>query len=265
MVKHNVVRFLTLCLVINFLALHIGSDAYATGGAFSDTKHGGGTVDGIPFSGVDRSVNPDFGTFYNDASPEAGQYKPGECTHCHEPHSSFGGSEPPPNNGSIEDPAGGPNPYLTFGDSKPEFCLYCHDSINFNPVYGGGTGFWKFFQGTSRYKATGHYNNTNMKNPGYGSNSIWPRKDRTYNLQYGHCLHCHTPHGIKEESGSEYDTSAVPSSKHLASNNASVSTDYLIPRQLIAWEEALCENCHKSTSEGGIADAGDIKSQISKL
>lgn len=238
-------------------------DANATGGVFPNTKHGGGTVDGIPFSGVNRGVNPDYGTYYNNLTPEAGQYKPGECTHCHEPHASFGGGEPPPNS-SPADSGGGPNQYLGMADASPEFCWYCHEAMNFEPFYGGGTGFWKFYQGKQRYLESGHKNNPAMKNPGYGSGSPWPRTSRTNNLEAGHCLNCHTPHGVRSPSGT-YDTSAVPSSKQTTSSNPSVSTDYLIPRQLIAWEEGLCENCHKSTSEGGIAVAKDIKSQLSKL
>lgn len=251
-----------------FFFLKAAPDANATGGAFPNTKHGGGTVDSIPFSGVDRSVNPDYGTFYNNLTIEAGRYRPGECTHCHEPHASFGTTEPLPSSGSIEDPLGGPNPYLGMADANQNLCWYCHESINFNPIYGGGVGFWSFYQGKLRYQESGHYSNTTMKNPGYGAGSPWPRTNRTSNIQYGHCLNCHTPHGIKEASGTPFDTTAVPTSptnKHLAVNNPEVSTDYLIPRQLIAWEEALCENCHKSTGEGGLADAKDIKSQIAKL
>lgn len=238
-------------------------DANATGGAFPYTKHGGGTVDGMSFGGVDRGVNPDYGLYYND-SPEGGQYKSGECTNCHELHASFGGSEPAPASGSTEDPGGGPNSYLGMADPSQEFCWYCHENINYDPVYGGGTGYYKFYQGKSRYQASGHYSNTSMKNPGYGAGSPWPRTDRTGNLLSGHCLHCHTPHGVKSSSGT-YDTWAVPASKQTSASNPSVSTDYLIPRQLIAWEEGLCENCHKSTGEGGIAAAKDIRSQLGKL
>lgn len=249
-----------VCVLGGVVLLH---DANATNDAFKNTKHGGGTVDGIPFSGVDRGVNPDY-FYYNDAS-EAGRYAAGECTQCHEPHSSFGGTEPEPSSGSIDDPDGGPDPYLGLAGAEPDFCWYCHENINFNPLYGGGTGFWGFYQGKLRYQDSGHYQNTTMKNPGYGASQPWPRTDRTDNVQYGHCVNCHTPHGLMEDSGSEYDTTAVPASRHTVANNPSVSTDNLIPRKLIAWEEALCENCHQSVGSGGLADAGDIKSQIDKL
>jgi hypothetical protein len=86
-------------------------DADATEGAFTETKHGGEDVDGEPNDGVDRSVNSEVGAFYYDAT-EAGKYKPGECNHCHEPHASFGGSEPPP--ATTE-----PHDYLLFRDHRP--------------------------------------------------------------------------------------------------------------------------------------------------
>ena len=47
---------------------------------------------------------------------------------------------------------------------------------------------------------------------------------------------------------------------HCADNNASVSVDNLIPRQLIAWEEALCENCHDPSGPS----TKDIQSEIDK-
>lgn len=239
-------------------------DANATGGAFTNTKHGGGAVDGRQFSGIDRGVNPDYGLYYNSLNSEAGQYKAGECAQCHEPHGSFGGSEPEPSSGSTADPSGGPNKYLGMADANQEFCWYCHENMNFDPAFGGGTGYWKFYQGKTRYQESGHYQNTTMLNPGYGSGSPWPRTDRTNNLLYGHCLNCHTPHGVRSSSGT-YDTWAVPSSKQTTSGNPDVSADYLIPRQLIAWEEGLCENCHKSTSEGGLYYAKDIRTQLAKL
>jgi len=244
-----------------FTSTIVDDRAEATNDAFQYTKHGGGTVDGMPFSGVDRGVNPDY-IYYNDAS-EAGQYAAGECTMCHEPHASFGGVEPEPSVGSFQDPDGGPNPYLGLAGADQNFCWYCHENINFDPMYWGGTGFWKFYQGQAIYEASSHFISNNMKSPGYGASQPWPRTDRTSNILSGHCLNCHTPHGIMETPGSEYDTTAVPTSPtnyHLAANNASVSQDYLIPRQLIAWEEALCQNCHDSDGPART----DIKSALAR-
>ncbi|MHC4278334.1 MAG: hypothetical protein ACYSTI_13600, partial [Planctomycetota bacterium] len=88
----GVLAMAALYLVMDFKSV---PDADATGGAFTDTKHGGGTVDGVSHPGVDRSVNPANAPFYSSDS-EAGEYNPGECAHCHEAHSSFGELEPPP-------------------------------------------------------------------------------------------------------------------------------------------------------------------------
>jgi len=246
--------------------------AFATGGAFPYTKHGGGTVDDLPFSGVDRAVNPDYGAYYNDAA-EGGQYLPGECTHCHEPHASFGTTEPAPSTGDDA----GPDLYLLMKDyggnsqlgrNYAELCWYCHENINLNPLYGGGTGFWKFYQGKAVYQAGSHFTSTNFYWPGTSGDpvDIWPRRNRSLLPagNKGSCLNCHTPHGILETPGSEFDTAAVPTAGptnlHLAANNPSVSTDYLIPRQLIAWEEALCENCHDASGPS----TKDIQSEIDK-
>ena len=261
--------FRRIILLLLFLPVVV----YATNGAFQFTKHGGGTTDGSPpydagnGPGVDRSVNPAFTNYYNDATVEGGKYRGGECTHCHEPHASFGGSEPPPNSSADGDTGGGPDPYLVLSDPNPNACWFCHEY--FSNIGGSGSplgyGRYSFYQGKARYEQTGHYTNTTMKNPGYGAGQPWPRTDRTNTITPGHCLNCHTPHGILETPGNEYDTWAVPATKHLSANNPDVSVDYLIPRQLIAWEEALCENCHRSTSEGGLSQALDIRTQIAKL
>jgi hypothetical protein len=95
--RYKILFGVTIVLAALYLVTDFKSvpDADATGGAFTSTKHGGADVDSEPNDGVDRSVHPDVGAFYYDDS-EAGEYKPGECNHCHEPHASFGGIEPPP-------------------------------------------------------------------------------------------------------------------------------------------------------------------------
>src|SRR3990170_2923273 len=251
----------------------------ATGGAFKDTKHGGGTVDGIPFSGVDRALNPDFALFYNDAAG-AGKYEPGECTHCHEPHASFGQIEPKPNTSGDS----GPDRYLLmkeYGTSTnyANLCWYCHDNMsNINssgsPV---GMGRWSFYQGSSLagspYRDSSHYNSSLFYWPGDGAASpIWPRRNRSGlpTGNRGSCLNCHTPHGIKAaDAASAYDTSSpdgsggVPAAMQtVASGNPSVTSDYMIPRQLISWEETLCERCHDST--GPWVNNANIQDEINK-
>ena len=244
-----------------------GTEAFATNGAFPYAKHGGGTTDGItPYNngngpGVDRSVNPDYASYYHDQSSEAGKFRGGECNQCHEPHGSFGAGEPAPVNGS-------PSAYLLmrYGaevGNYAELCWYCHDSmtLNGNPA---GYGYWDFYQGSTIFQNSSHYQSSNFYWPGTSGDpvAIWPRRDRSSlpSKNRGSCLNCHTPHGIMESSGSEFDTSAVPASNHLAANNESVSADYLIPRQLIAWEEALCENCHDPSGPA----PNDIQTEINK-
>lgn len=295
--------FLLLLLLLP-LAFHLlPLSVYATGGAFVYTKHGGGTTDGsFPYPypiddgygyGVNRAVNPDYlGGYYNNLSEEAGRYKRGECNHCHEPHGSFGGSEPPPNlfTGNPNDE--GPDPYLLmkdYGGDSPKLrnyanlCWYCHENyldIN-NSGSPLGMGKWSFYQGKSVYEISTHYTNPSwptysMYWPGTGGGGEpWPRKDRS-NLPSGNrgsCLNCHTPHGIKGSDLAQYDTfspdgsGGVPVNRQFAcisSNNPpdcnpSVSKDFLIPRQLISWEETLCERCHDASGP-----APNIQTEINK-
>ncbi len=256
-------------IIFFLLFVLIPGRVLATGGAYPYTKHGGGTVDGVNFNGVDRGVNPDYSSVGNQYfnTTEAGVYQPGECGQCHETHASFGGLEPPPATGGDA----GPDPYLLFKEygtsaNYSELCWYCHEYLapNGKPT---GYGYWGFYQGKTVYQASSHYNSPNMFWPGTTGDpvTIWPRQSRQSlpSGNKGSCLNCHTPHGIKETSGKEFDTNAVPISPtnlHLAANNASVDTDYVIPRQLIAWEEALCENCHDSSGPA----SSDIQTEIDK-
>lgn len=258
------IALLSTVIIVITASFNTVHDANATGGAFPYSKHGGGTTDGLtPYDigngpGVDRAVNPDYVTHFNSLNPEAGKYKGGECTQCHEPHASFGGSEAPPSAAGDA----GPDLYLAlkeYGTSAnyANLCWYCHEKfININGSGSPpGKGRWSFYQGMTVYQSSSHYLNSNFYWPGTSGDPavIWPRQSRSGQPSgnKGSCLNCHSPHGVKEGGASTaFDISAVPTSPtdlHLAANNASVSTDYLIPRQLIAWEEALCENCHDAS------------------
>jgi len=203
---------------------------YATGGAYTRTKHGD-TISGVDRSGIDSNYN---------------NYNKGECAHCHEPHASFGGSEPAPVTGAAND-------YLIFSVNTNGLCWTCHETFQLgsNPV---GWGFYGFYQGETIYLNSSHGNsavNQNMEWPGLtGSQDdpIWPREvNRSLpGNQEGLCLNCHTPHGIS----GRYDTGAVPV--------GAGTQDGLIPHQLIAREEALCENCHDGNP------AANIQSEIEK-
>ncbi|MBI3752734.1 MAG: hypothetical protein HY266_01650 [Deltaproteobacteria bacterium] len=214
-------RFLLLsAIALIFVAAYLLTDlksvptsAFATGNAYTSTKHGGGTTDGaLPYDagngpGVDRSVNPDYTTkYYNSASAGAGKYKGGECSQCHEPHASFGGynGEPPPNS--------------TTGDTAS----------------------------------------------GESATEPWPRKSRT-GLNAGNtgsCLNCHTPHGISGSANYANDVGTAPASGNY--KVTSTTPTGLIPRQLIAWEEALCLRCHDSDgpATAGGAITTNIKAEV---
>lgn len=271
--------FVIICASFYFTA---SQEVSATGSAFPSTKHGGGTTDSeTPFDngngpGVDRSVHPDYTNYYNEINAEAGKYKGGECTQCHEPHASFGETEPLPSSGGDA----GPDPYLAlkeYGGASANYailCWYCHENFtNINSSgYGLSYGRWGFYQGKTIFEASSHGAPPagTFYWPGTGGGDIWPRNDRS-GLPTGNrnsCLNCHTPHGIKAAgSGSAYDTTSpdttggVPAAlQTVASGNPSVNADYLIPRQLIAWEETLCEKCHDATGPS----TKNIQTEINK-
>jgi len=273
----------------------------ATGGAFPFTKMGAtapGAVVGVgnetEFGGARRKKA--VGETAADYVYPIEVYGRGECTQCHEPHASFAGQEPYPNNatgaatpvyfGDIS-PYGtsdsaifeGPDPYLLFADNNAVLCWTCHetftltqtgDSVSKGGILPQGYSSFGFYQGKPIYEASTH------GDPALNANMIWPdaatgadihpRRSRLafdgVIAQKGYCLNCHTPHGIMT-SVATYDLTAVPAAKQTEAANQSVTKDFLIPRQLIAWEEALCFNCHDGTSAtGGFVD--DIKSEIEK-
>lgn len=262
--------------------IYLPSSVIATGGAFPYTKHGA-TVGGenrTQDGGVDRSVTGQW-----PPVNEAGTYKKGECTHCHEPHASWGESEPYPNASSYPSfmtstEAAGPSRYLLFSEANPSgtptgagasFCWTCHENFTLqgNPP---GWGYYGFYQGMNMWGAHQILGWLGIGWPGEPPNgtasTIHPRNPRTSGAR---CLHCHTPHGIKAASaGGAYDTWAVPSANQIACTapdtpigcNPSVTADYLIPHQLLAWEEALCFNCHDSS--GPASGDMNIKTEIEK-
>lgn len=253
-----------------FSLVYLPSFLNATGGAFPYTKHGGATG-----NGVDRSVTGQW-----PPATEAGTYLKGECAHCHEPHASFGGTEPYPNSGSYpsfmtSSEAAGPSKYLLFSNANPggfeagagaSFCWTCHENLTLsgNPI---GWGYYGFYQGRNMWGAHQILGWVGIGWPGEppngGASTIHPRNPRTAGAR---CLHCHTPHGIKGTVSSPYDTWAVPVANQIACTapdtpfgcNPSLTADYLIPHQLLAWEEALCFNCHDG------APAMNIKTEIEK-
>jgi hypothetical protein len=238
-------------------------DAGATGGAFTSTKHGGADVDGESQPGVDRSVNPEVGVFYYDVT-DAGEYEPGECNHCHEPHASFGGSEPRPFTTE-------PHSYLLFRDNDNTLCWYCHENINFDPFFNGGVGRWKFYQGKAIFEDSSHESDPNFTWPGdtdlANDGTIWPRdygNQARPNADFGKCINCHTPHGIKDASNTPgHDFGTISTSNYVVGTDPTANDKELIYRQAIAREEALCLNCHDHATLGP-ATGGNIKAQVEK-
>jgi hypothetical protein len=257
----------TLYLVTDFESV---PDADATGGAFEDTKHGGGTVDGFPHSGVDRSVNPDHFPFYS-GSPDAGQYNPAECVHCHEPHNLFGGVSQDPESSPQDSSAGTPDPYLLFGDNTNELCWYCHENINFDPFYGGGVGAWRFYQGQLIYESASHGVSTSFRWPDdtdlTNDGTIWPRNYARPPGDAKKCINCHTPHGIKDTTNTGHDFGTISNSNYVVGTDPTPSSKELIYRQTIAREDALCLNCHDTgaTEDSSTGPAAlNIKDQVDK-
>lgn len=257
-----IILIATFALVALYLVSgsNIVPKADATGGAFTDTKHGGGTVDGEIHAGVDRSVNPENFPYYNSDEAGAGKYQSGECSHCHEPHSSFGGE------GTDPLPTGGPTDYILMESSynsavegeNSNLCWYCHEEINWDPFFGGGIGRWKFYQGQSLFELSGHATaSTSFAWPGTGGGEVFPRRDRSGYAAANDesCVNCHTPHGV---GGTGVDTGAQTTANYTA--NASDPGTTLIPRQLIAREEALCLRCHDADGPAG----ADIHTEINK-
>ena len=278
-------------LIVFLFLLCIPTYIYATGGAFPFTKHGGGTTDAeTPCAGgVNRGLGADYGgncttaataNAYHSGNSDAGTYMSGECAHCHEPHAMFGTTEPAPS--GVGD--AGPDPYLVFKEygtstNYAYLCWYCHENIsNINLSSSPLTmGRWSFYQGQSVYALSSHYLSPQFYWPGTAGGgdpvTIWPRQARSSSGgNVGSCLNCHTPHGIKSSGASTaFDTTSpdgtggVPTDRQIVNCvippcNPSVTSDYMIPRQLISWEENLCERCH----DAGGPSTKNIQDEINK-
>lgn len=256
-----------VALLLSFTATRY---VYGTGGTFFQTEHGGTdatypdrayypATDGV--TGVNRGrIIPPFGGFYDDTEPEAGKYKPGECSHCHEPHASFGGSEPVPNWFSHGAAGEGPDKYLLLSnydtqDTRAELCGNCHREIdpdaNGNPF---DTPADFSFKGVAKFKETAHFQppggRTPVRWPGgqYGSN--YPQKSVS---EAGTCVNCHTPHGYPYSSSYVSASTGTPYPKQLVEladiNNKNPATSPITGWPNVAGRdpddaEDLCLTCH---------------------
>lgn len=275
MYRFLVIGFLFITASVWFLtSSDFGSvtEANATGGAFKLTKHGGNSaIDGgvwcpIAPCGVDRQISGTGPHYVGNA--EAGKWQAGECMHCHEPHASFGGIEPPPS-------GDGPNTYLLFRDygdagNYAELCWGCHEQMSLGspPVFGEeGFGYWGYYQGRTNFENSGHGTNGSFIYPGPqagdGAAEPFPRRDRggLPGANANSCLNCHSPHGVGA-GGYANDIGTPATGNFVVASQAQIDAavpNGVIPRKAIALEESLCLRCHNSVA---VAPALDIKTQI---
>ena len=280
--RKSIFIFLLIAFNIYIAALVFTQIVEATGGAFTSTKMGGNDLDseGITM-GVNRSTNSGVLSLGGNAVPAYSVYSSGECNHCHELHGSFGGSEPDPVDS-------GPHPYMTFKNAQidmdgADFCLYCHDQFDFTSINSSDSGLGDPPAGFGSLGVFQNGSGDIFKNSSHGTKAgfLWPkpiadpnptihpRKERSTGKRT--CLNCHTPHGILK---SGLDVAAVPDNVQAKPANhpdtlralvGDIIVPYLIPRNKIAWEEALCENCHDSSgSAGGDTSPPDIQTEINK-
>jgi len=117
---------LTIAMLLTLLTILPGK---AVGGLYLNGAHGSSTV------GVNRSSIASLG------------YARGNCSHCHEQHTSIEGVEPAPT-------GGGPSPsvlfYNNYVDQTDNICVQCHDDVGgvqsgggiFNRSYSYRSGGW---------------------------------------------------------------------------------------------------------------------------
>ncbi|MHC4278333.1 MAG: hypothetical protein ACYSTI_13595, partial [Planctomycetota bacterium] len=149
-------------------------------------------------------------------------------------------------------------------------CWHCHNQLNVgvSPAISPGWGHWGFYQGQTNYTGSSHGSSSSLAYPGPQSGTdsstepspIWPRSNRS-SLPAGNqrsCVNCHTPHGIKGQTNYLGDDLTPTTTNY---GVASITSDLIISRQLIAWEEALCLRCHDHDTAGP-ATGGNIKAQV---
>lgn len=176
-------------ILLTFVALCVSSVLFwilclekADSGPYLDSAHGNAAY------GVNRSSTATIG------------YTKGHCGHCHEQHTSIGGSEPVPVTGYA-------SPYMTFSDNfvsqSQNFCMDCHtgmgsvqisfDRINYNYSY--------WFGGDTANHTTPN-NIYDAFNPVAGSahnlqdilNFVKAKWPETFRNESNPCSACHNPH-----------------------------------------------------------------------
>ncbi|MEN8263766.1 MAG: hypothetical protein ABFR82_09910 [Nitrospirota bacterium] len=215
----NIINSMLYALCSLLLLLVAGN---ADGGTYLDSAHGDST------SGVNRSAVT--GMPYPDTS----SYPTGHCGHCHEQHTSIGGTEPSP----VGDAQ---NSYSLFkenlGTDTNELCYACHETFSFGP--GLGYGRQGIYQGKTKFNNSIHFLDSKMS---WSPDPVPPGPP--YN-DTGNCHNCHNPHGYNDGSG------LVPNILFARDSKTGDSPAY----------EMGCEACHDGTQAGILKD---IKTQLNK-
>ena len=190
-------RILTVTLFLAAALVYFAADsgrvpdARATGGAFPFTKHGGGTVDGIKFSGINRAVAGETGAFTMTKPRQEDTSRASALTVTSLIRVS---AEP-----SLRPLASSGQSYLLMQNPNKNLCLYCHDNINYSTFYGTGVGYWEFFQGRTRYDDSSHGQSSSFRWPGVSGSlsgaAAFPRDFVRPIDNLNDCINCHTPTG----------------------------------------------------------------------
>jgi hypothetical protein len=157
----TIIKLISLS-VVGFV---FGFSVAALAGPYTDSAHGNSV------SGVDRSsIDSHYSSFAK-----------GNCSHCHEQHSSLGGSEPMPV-GSAQNPA------LRFAPEE-ELCNTCHDG---SPV---AANIAFEFAKPYRHPVTDHAGRHTLSIDEMGQNGA---PFRGVN-RHAECSDCHEPHTVQQQ------------------------------------------------------------------
>ncbi len=191
-------------LTIIFIIFVFSSDVST--GSYTDSAHGNGSY------GVNRTSTANKG------------YAVGNCTHCHEQHSSISGSEPSPSSGS-------PSVFCLFADNfnssnqtgpysqSDNFCFYCHVSSGsyqngggitnntYSNTFGGFTTIYisdilQAFNDDS-YDSTYPGSHHNL----YDIQQFAKNKFDFFKDDSNPCTACHNPHLVKRNKNNPSDPS----------------------------------------------------------
>ncbi len=170
----------------------LGFAVSAGAGPYRDSAHG----------------NPDYGVDRSTIDARLGNYATGNCAHCHEMHTSMGGTDPLP--------AGDAAPYTLFAPGfnhskerntyveSDAFCFYCHGDTgpavvneSYSVTFGGAT------TGTGPQSILAAFNQHSYHNLKDIDNflSSYPALSSWYAGLGNPCSACHDPHRVQRNRG----------------------------------------------------------------